>query len=619
LKDKDKTKEQLIVELLELRQQVATQKKLEEDLKQAEKALKESREKYKTIIENLSEIIQIVDSEGVISYVSPSVQRILGYKPEEVIGRPSVDFVHPDDLQKVSLGFEEAYKKPDKPTKVACRCKHKNGTWRVIEGIGTNCFDKPSINGFLSVMQDITERKRNEEALHNSEEFSLSLLSNSPYPILVINADTSIKYVNPAMERLTGFSSADIVGIKAPYPWWTEETLKKTSRDLKQAFQKGAGQFEESFQKKNGDRFQVEITSRPVIQEGKLKYYLAMCVDISERKQAEEELKSSEERLKIMFEYAPDAYYLNDRKGTFIDGNIAAEEITGYKKEELIGKSFLKLKLLPTKMIPKAAKLLALNIIGKPTGPNEFVLNRKDGTQVPVEIMTYPVKIKGKMVALGIARDITERKKTEEKMKASLKEKEVLLKEIHHRVKNNMQIISSLLNLQSAKIKDKNMQEIYKVSQDRIRTMALIHEKLYKSEDLASINFAKYIQSLTVHLFHSYRVNTDIVRLNTDIEDIHLDINTAIPCALIINELVSNSLKHAFPGGKRGEITVKLHSDKQGKRTLVVSDNGIGFPEDFDLQKSDSLGLLLVTDLTKQINGTIKFDRIVGVTTRIVF
>jgi len=120
------------MELLELRQQFATQKKLEEDFKQAEKTLKESREKYKTVIENISEIIQIVDSEGVISYVSPSVQRILGYKPEEVIGRPSVDFVHPDDLQKVSLGFEEAYKKHDKPTKVECRCKHKNGTWRVL-------------------------------------------------------------------------------------------------------------------------------------------------------------------------------------------------------------------------------------------------------------------------------------------------------------------------------------------------------------------------------------------------------------------------------------------------------------------------------------------------------
>ncbi len=619
MKDKDSTKEQLIMELVELRQQFATQKKLEEDLKQAEKTFKESKEKYKTVIENISEIIQIADSEGVISYVSPSVQRILGYKPEEVIGRPSVDFVHPDDLQKVSLGFEEAYKKHDKPTKVECRCKHKNGTWRVIQGISTNCLDKPSINGFLSVMQDITERKQDEEALHNSEEFSLSLLSNAPYPILVINVDTSIKYVNPAMERLTGFSSAEIVGIKAPYPWWTEETVQKTSKDLKHAFQKGAGQLEELFKKKNGDRFQVEITSRPVIQEGKLKYYLSMWVDISQRKQAEDELKSSEERLKIMFEYAPDAYYLNDRKGTFIDGNIAAEEITGYKREELIGKSFLKLKLLPTKMIPKAAKLLINNIRGKTTGPDEFILNRKDGTQVPVEISTYPVKFEGKMVVLGIARNITERKKTQEKIKASLKEKEVLLKEIHHRVKNNMQIISSLLNLQSAKIKDKNMQEIYKVSQDRIRTMALIHEKLYKSEDLASINFAKYIQSLTVHLFHSYRANTDIVRLKTDIEDIHLDINTSIPCALIINELVSNSLKYAFPDGRRGEITVKLRSDKQGKKTLVISDNGVGFPENFDLKKSDSLGLLLVTDLSKQINGTVEFERIGGVTARIVF
>jgi PAS domain S-box-containing protein len=141
--------------------------------------------------------------------------------------------------------------------------------------------------------------------------------------------------------------------------------------------------------------------------------------DMSERQKAEEELRNSEERLNILFELAPDAYYLNDLKGNFIDGNKAAEEVTGYTKNELIGKSFLKLKLLPRSQALKAAKLLAMNALGKPTGPDEFVLNRKDGTQIPVEIRTYPVRIKGKTVVLGIARDITIRKKDEKTIRES--------------------------------------------------------------------------------------------------------------------------------------------------------------------------------------------------------
>jgi len=152
----------------------------------------------------------------------------------------------------------------------------------------------------------------------------------------------------------------------------------------------------------------------------------APAPDITERKQAEEELRSSEERLRILFEYAPDAYYLSDLKGNFVDGNKAAEEITGYRREELIGKSFLKLKLLSPRQIPKAAALLAKNVLGQATGPDEFILNRKDGTQIPVEIRTFPVKIKGQTLVLGIARDITERKRMEHDLKERVKELQCL-------------------------------------------------------------------------------------------------------------------------------------------------------------------------------------------------
>ncbi|MBA7482134.1 Non-motile and phage-resistance protein [subsurface metagenome] len=170
------------------------------------------------------------------------------------------------------------------------------------------------------------------------------------------------------------------------------------------------------FVAKDGKLIAVEGNANPWARGGEVIATRGIFRDITERKRVEEALKSSEERLKILFEFAPDGIYLNDLKGNFIDGNKAAEEITGYKRDELIGKSFLKLKLLPLEQIPRAAALLAKNALGKPSGPDEFILNQKDGSQIPVEIRTFPVKIKGKTLALGIARDITERKRAEREL-----------------------------------------------------------------------------------------------------------------------------------------------------------------------------------------------------------
>lgn len=219
-----------------------------------------------------------------------------------------------------------------------------------------------------------------------------------------------------------------------------------------------------------------------------------------------------------------------------------------------------------------------------------------------------------------------ERKRVEEQLNASLKEKEVLLKEIHHRVKNNMQVISSLLNLQSVRIKNQDILEMFKESQDRIRSMSLIHERLYQSEDLARIDFSHYIKNLSKHLFQSYRIDPEAVVLQTDVRDVSLDINKAIPCGLIINELISNSLKYAFPQVKKadkkkmkkGEIDIQLTSEN-GKVSLLVKDNGIGLPEDLDIETAHSFGLQLVTTLVNQLNGSIEIKRKPGATFKITF
>jgi len=226
---------------------------------------------------------------------------------------------------------------------------------------------------------------------------------------------------------------------------------------------------------------------------------------------------------------------------------------------------------------------------------------------------------KEQLVEDEMTRDIIEIKRAEAQIKASLQEKEVLLKEIHHRVKNNFQVISSLLNLQSDYIQDKQDREIFKASQNRIESMALIHEKLYQSKNLAQIELAEYIQDLVDNLLSSYEANLNTIALKINIDQVYLNLDAAIPCGLIINELVLNSFKHAFPAGNSGEIRIDFRVEKKNKYILTISDNGIGFPSNLDFRNTESLGLQLVNALTNQLGGNIELNGSAGAEFKITF
>lgn len=219
----------------------------------------------------------------------------------------------------------------------------------------------------------------------------------------------------------------------------------------------------------------------------------------------------------------------------------------------------------------------------------------------------------------AMQQEVVTRQRAEEEIKLSLKEKEVLLKEIHHRVKNNLQIITSLLNLQSAQIKDPEASVLFRESQARVRSMALIHEKLYQSKDLARIDFDSYVRDLMVYLFRSYAANSDQIQLHIATNDMFLAIDTAIPCGLIVSELVTNTIKYAFPNGKRGDLFIALGPEDDGHLTLSVRDTGVGFAEGFDWRESDSLGLQLVSTLSSQLHGTIQVDGRNGTSFKITF
>ena len=222
----------------------------------------------------------------------------------------------------------------------------------------------------------------------------------------------------------------------------------------------------------------------------------------------------------------------------------------------------------------------------------------------------------------GVVKDITMQKQAEFKIRTSLQEKEVLLKEIHHRVKNNLQIINSLLSLQSRHTQDSSTLQMFQECRNRVRSMALIHEKLYQSKNFSNIDFSDYIKSLANSLFRAYKTDPGKVTLNIEVENIALSVDRAVPCGLIINELVSNTLKYAFPlpFEEKGQITIALHPARDSEVELIVKDNGVGIPPDLDTRNTNSLGLQLVHVLAEgQLDGTVTLDRSKGTMFQIQF
>jgi PAS domain S-box-containing protein len=333
--------------------------------------------------------------------------------------------------------------------------------------------------------------------------------------------------------------------------------------------------------------------------------------DITERRKAEDRLKASEEKFRSLFEGGPDPSFVLSSEGIFDDVNEKFVEIAGYNKEDLLGKKFLEMDFLPEESKQKLSENFTKRMHGEDIAPYEIVLKTKEGKYIYVELNVKPLIKEGQIVGeIGTARNITDRKRFEEKIQASLTEKEALLREIHHRVKNNLQIISSLLNMQAMKATDESVVESLLESRSRIHTMAIIHSQLYQSENLELVKMDITIRGLVNFLIALYAKEGKEIAASVTATGVTLHISQAIPCGLIINELVSNALKHAFKGMAKGNINISMLSLDDDNVKLSVKDNGVGIPEELDIYNPNTLGLHLVKALTEdQLKGKMEFKR----------
>jgi PAS domain S-box-containing protein len=590
-----------------------------------EEELRESESRYRRLFEDNPMPMMIFEPETLrFLAVNEAAEVHYGWTRNEFLNMTIKDIRPPEDVQSAVEYIQGMDHGLDKVG--VRRHRKKDGTVIYVD-INSHSLKYQGKSAWLALCQDITERVQAEEIIRKSEERYRLLADNVTDIIWILDLDFRYKYITPSVTRLRGYEPDELVGsslMDLLSPESREMVLEEYARELQAEKNPNADpnrsvtlELEQGC--KDGSTIWTEVKVKFLRDsQGIAQGLVGVTRDISDKKQAEEALRESEERFRTSFMTTPDSISIHKGPdGVFVDVNEAFCVITGYSKEDVVGREANEVHIWDD---PDDRKRFVERLTKDGKVQNfEAKFRMKNGNVRFGLLSATAIMLQGEMHHISITRDITDMKAAEERIKSSLKEKEILLKEVHHRVKNNLQVISGLLNLQAHHITDPGAREVYKESQNRVITMGLIHEELYQSKDLAQVDFAAYIQNLSSNLFASYGKEHSNVDLVLDAEHIEMIVDTAIPCGLIVNELISNSLKHAFPMEKEGEVRVDFHSLGNGVYRLSVADSGVGLPEGFDFRRSKSLGLQLVTVMTELLGGTIELNRDGGTTFIITF
>ncbi|AFY43806.1 PAS domain S-box protein [Nostoc sp. PCC 7107] len=540
----------------------------------------------------------------------------------------NLQLYHPEDRKKLAQAVERAISTGES-YKLVLRATRTDNVDIYVEGIGYAEFNAhQEVVRLYGTAQDISEqqavlreRKQAEQALQEKEHFLRSIYDGVGQSIFVVDVvDNDFRYVgfNPAHEELTGLRSNEVQG-KTPEQVLPPQLAAIVRKYYQDCLNAGTSITYNECLPFRGQEIWW-ITNLTPLRDENLSIYriVGSCINITEQKHAQQ---MRELQAVITRNMAEGICLVRANDGIIVYANPKFENMFGYDTDELNG-----LHISIVNYADDQAKAEEVNqaitaaVLEYGEASYEVHNVKKNGTpfwcSATTSMFEHP---EYGQVFVAVHQDITEQKQAEEKITASLKEKEVLLKEIHHRVKNNLGIVSSLLQMQCRRTQDPQALEILRDSQNRIASIALVHEKLYRSTDLANIDFAQYIPDLTTHLFDSYNITPNCIKLKIQVNDASLDIETAIPCGLIINELVSNALKYAFTDQSTGEILVSLEQQEQDNLILTIRDNGIGLPQDFDSRNTKTLGIILVQGLVKQLRGEIEINSQQGTEFKITF
>jgi len=429
--------------------------------------------------------------------------------------------------------------------------------------------------------------------------------------------NSEIVFVNEAFEKFTGYNSDEVIG-RTPTFLHGDETSQKVLDRISDKIKNHEPLREEFINyTKDGTPYWVELDMSPFSSmDSDYEYWVGINRDVTKRKQAEEKLEESEERYRTLAELSFDAIFEINLDGTIINCNKRACQLFGYKREELVGMNSLE--LIPEEYRDTMPNVLS-DIETTDEGAWERIYQKKDGTIFPTEIHTQMYEVNGSERLVAYVRDNTAHKEYENKIRRSLKEKETLLAEVHHRVKNNLAVISGLLEMQVMNSEDEKLLDKLQESQSRIQSIAMVHEKLYSSESFSEIKVDQYINDLLNMISSSLIDSEKDIRVEKDIEPVTLVVSQAIPCGLLLNELITNCYKHAFEGRDEGLIKISIAKEDNEHLLLQIKDNGVGLPDDFNMANKSTLGMTLIQTLVKQLGGDFEVSSGEGTTFQLRF
>lgn len=576
-------------------------------------ALRESEERHRIISELSTDYVfkfTIADDGRLhLTYMSENLQSITGRTPDEVASSDQwIGIIHPDD-EAAFQAFQKRLLISGKPGELECRTFLKNGTIRWIHIFTRPLRDQDggAVTSIVGAIKDVTDRKIAEAKLAESEELHRSIIESSPQGMHFYKLEPDGRLVftgaNPAADTILGVDNSQFIGktIEEAFPSLAQTEIPDQYRMVCET--QTIWHSEEVNYKDDRITGAFFVQAFPIGRDR----LVAAFYDITDRKIAEATLMETQQRLEYILGVTRTGIDIIDADFNLHYVDPEWQKTYGpYEGKKCYDYFMGRDTVCQTCGIPRALESKKVTV-------TEEVLPHENNRFI--EVHTIPFQgASGEWLVAEFNLDITERKKAEENIRASLAEKETLLKEIHHRVKNNMQIITSLLSLQSRYFSDPGLTRQFTEAQNRIRSMSLVHETLYQSKDFGHINLRSYIIQLAHEIMSSYSAITGQINLNLEIEETDISIDHAIPCGLIINELITNSIKHAFPSGWSGspEIAVRFHVGDDGIAELSIGDTGAGIPESTIPGKTDTLGLSLVPLLAEQLRGTVTLDRSAG-------
>lgn len=590
------------------------------ELFEAHKKTKESETNFRQLSENINEAFWLSDSlMNEVIYLSPACWEILGLEPSAGLGEnwDLIKSIHPDD-QREMINAKQKLLEDGKVYSGEFRIICSDGSVKWVRGRAYPVLSQSGeIIRFAGVAEDITLHKSADVALFKSEMKFRSYIENAPMGIFI--ADNTGRYVevNPIAAFGLGYSENEILQLSI------QDIVEPSNMDIaldhfETVMNEGSAVGDILFRKKDGRILWAQVNAVKLSDTR----FMAFCQDITSRKKAEVLLLKSEERMRGIFDSLPIGIFQATLDGRFVYINSAISEILGYKSNhellDIVNGSSIAEAIYDT---PQRRLDFIREVSSEPGNWKIFDnrYKRKDGTifDAVLAFCERPDPVSGERFHYGYVIDVTEKKIAEKKIECLLFEKDLLLKEVHHRIKNNMSAVSGLLYLQSEFLKDSEAVSAIDDARNRIKSMMLIYDKLYRTSDFTNVDLKDYISNLADEISSTFSIHGRNISIVKEISDFNMNSQMIFPIGIIINEIITNAFKHAFPGKRNGIILISIQRYGSALK-LLVRDDGVGIPDSFDIKKADGFGLSLVNILVKQMNGSLEMISSNGTEYRIV-